>query len=421
MYRNIKFMSVAAGLFTCFLSVYFTTSNLLAKTHVFEQYNVLFEIDTPRVIGDLTESSANHYRTSVHPIYVLMMNPLGSLLKNMLGSSVLAAIFINSFFGAVAVGLIFCLFILLRMDIINAALLSILFGMSTSQLVFSVVPDTPSLAICSLLFTHLLFLVSLQQRKKYLVLWVVGGVFSLGVTTTNFVQTLICFVLSAQGICKSKSRQSIVLQTGLFLILVVGVTILLSLIQKFLYPSTTLFFTFGAYSLEKPYVSLLVLSQPLKVIIELMKNFFLINVIAPLPRVFTMPETALSAMSFSGVWTFTLSGCLAASLWLFALTRGVSGIVFGQRKISVFCLGIVSCLVFNVVLHCFYGVASEDQIELFIYTGNVTFLVLLFLGQSMLLKQLFTRVLLAALIFGVGFNNFIVMKKIISVASGMLA
>ena len=62
--------------------MYATLSNRLASTpgRPFELTNALFQLDTPRVIGDMTVPDSDHSRTKVHPLFVILVNPIGSLI-----------------------------------------------------------------------------------------------------------------------------------------------------------------------------------------------------------------------------------------------------------------------------------------------------------------------------------------------------
>src|SRR6266542_6965184 len=87
---------VVIGLFLFFFILYFSFSLLWAQTGSFTNYSIIFETDPMRVIGDMTSFGANHYRTNVHPLFVLLVNPMGILLSYLLKSQFLATIFLNS-------------------------------------------------------------------------------------------------------------------------------------------------------------------------------------------------------------------------------------------------------------------------------------------------------------------------------------
>ena len=139
---------LAGLLFLLFFSFYFGFSyQLVYKTPIAEYDDILFEIDTARSIIDMTVFSGYHYRTEVHPIYVLLVNPIGELIGRILPSNEMTAVFINVFFGAIGVSLAYLVLRLTNTKTITALLAALLFGFSASQFYLSIIPDTASLAI----------------------------------------------------------------------------------------------------------------------------------------------------------------------------------------------------------------------------------------------------------------------------------
>ena len=80
---------------------------------------------------------------------------------------------------------------------------------------------------------------------------------------------------------------------------------------------------------------------------------------------------------------------------------------------ATFVAGILLCLAFNAILHGFYGMGGRGQIELFIYTGNFTFLVLVLAGSYCLTKNLLVRSAWGLLIVLTGANNILVWKRVL--------
>ena len=59
------------------LALYLGIGQAFAPGRMFERADLALGTDVPRVIADLTRFEANHYRTKVHPIFVILLNPLG--------------------------------------------------------------------------------------------------------------------------------------------------------------------------------------------------------------------------------------------------------------------------------------------------------------------------------------------------------
>src|SRR5574344_214168 len=60
-------------------------------------WNALFDLDTPRVFGDLAIKDFNHYRTAVHPLFVIFFQPIINILTKIIKNPYLAIITFQSF------------------------------------------------------------------------------------------------------------------------------------------------------------------------------------------------------------------------------------------------------------------------------------------------------------------------------------
>jgi hypothetical protein len=357
-----------------------------APGHPFGHSSVLFEIDSPRVIGDMTDRLADHYRTKVHPIYVLLVNPIGSLVARteLLGEKITkyaVAILINSAAGGACVALAFLVFLQLGRRVFDAALLAAIFAFSMGHFFLSIVPETSSLATASLLATYLAFASGLKSGRAPFLPWVLCGVFSLGVTTTNFAQTLVCFTILRTSLADGRGRKALgaLLSAGRLVVTVVGATAVLAIVQRLIYPSSTLFFLPSSYREELSFASLAILERPASVLGELCKHFFCANVVAPHVRMIDM-GLPMPGVTYSGPWGYSCLGLVTLSSW-FALSLWGLARSSRQRR-SPFLLGMICCLGLSVLLHCFYGVYPDGKIEYFLYSGNYTFCVVaLFLGS----------------------------------------
>lgn len=412
---NKKIAITTLLVFSSFFSVYCLLSIMLAKTGIFSTYDVLFEIDTPRAISDITSFSGDHYRTKVHPLYVLMINPIGSFLSIFFPHKIGVAILINSFFGALSVGLSFIFFWLFSRNHLNSIFLATTFGCSMSQFILSITPDTASFAACSLIFNYTLLLFGIQKRQLVMKLWIVAGILSLGITTTNFAQSLICFISLTLFLNYKDGKlnfrffyQILMFTTGTVLL-----TCVLAVFQKVIYPSSNLFFLPSAYSEELTFTSFLILKKPLLVISQLIKHFFMVNFISPIPRTFHMSNTPYPYITFFFSWNYLLTGWLGTILWIGLLLSGILQIL-RLSKLKIFFLAMLLCVLFNLMLHSIYGVGEKNKIEYFLYTANFTFCVLTFLSYHSNSTNKFIRIMLIFLMTLMGVNNFTVVLYIIN-------
>jgi hypothetical protein len=406
---------VCIGLFVLFLALYGSLAVLLARTSAFDTYDILFEIDTPRSVDDFARFQGGHDRTSVHPIFVLLVNPAGSLLALALGSPVSAAILLNAAFGGASVALAFLLFRRFTGDDFSAVLLSLALGFSTSHLVCGAIPGATALAACTLLLAHIVFFEALRQERTRIGLWILVGILCMGVTTTNLVQPLILLsivVLSSTG---RRGRRSLPGSVAAFAIPVVCGTAVLAVIQKAIYPSSRVFFTLRAFARELPFASLWIVEQPFVVLGRVLRHFFLINVVAPLPALSSIGAKVIPAVTFTTSREWLGFGWLGAALWLIWLAVAITQIPRLERRERLFVFGITLCLAFNLALHCFYGVGEKGNIELLLYSGHFTFLTV-GLGSATLLRRGWgPRLALIPMIVLIGVNNLLVMASIVGV------
>ena len=116
-----------------------------------------FSSDTTRVLNDMFVWAGNHYRTKVHPLFVVLTMPLGLLLTKVFGMGQAgASIAIN---GLVAGGWAVALFATLRamrLARIDAALFTGVGLSASSSLFWFTVPETYALGSLSLLLPALL-------------------------------------------------------------------------------------------------------------------------------------------------------------------------------------------------------------------------------------------------------------------------
>lgn len=412
---NAGFVLLCIALFLLFFSLYWSIGNSLAHTGALSEYDILFEMDTPRAIDDIAVFSADHYRTNVHPLYVLFTNPPGMLFHYLLNSKVGAAIVINSSFGACAVSLTSVLLWLRNRNYMSVLLLSSGFGLSTTQIALSSIPETYILASCSLIVTYILFWINLQRKELYFVWWVIAGIFTLGVSSTNFIQTLFCYSLVIYAMTKKSANRlrSSVSLLYRFIVAVFFSVIALSLVQKVIYPASSLFFVPQAYFEEISYTSLFIARHPFTVLPQIFLQFFLVNVVAPLPRIFSMSERTLPAITFEHFQNYTFIGAAAAMVWLCLLCWCILKNASRKENNDYFLPGISLCVLWNIVLHSFYGVRDNGKLEYFNVSSAVTCLVWALFSGSAVPGKKGIKIALAILVFLMGYNNISVMKHII--------
>lgn len=423
--KKLKFLSLSTKdlvilfcIFLTFFGMYYGfSSRLIQSTPIAKYDDVLFEIDTSRAIIDMTVFSGYHYRTEVHPIYVLLINPLGEILGRILPSNEKTAIFINSFFGAVSVSVAYLLFRIIQVKTIISLLAALFFGLSTSQFYLSIIPDTASFAVFTLLFSYALLLISFYYQKVPLGFWILAGILTLGVTTTNFAQTVICYFFALSIPEQKRTIVGKIGKTITYTFIVIAIVSMLALLQKWIYPSSTLFFLPEVYFGELSYASVSIFDEPLRIASMVLKNFFLDAVIAPGANTISIGDRAIPAITFANSSIYTPAGAISLMFWA-AFSAMAIFPRMQKRQINTPDIALLGCVLVNLVLHSFYGIGEKGKIELFLYTGNVTSLTLTLLmvwfKENKSKSVLQAAVLLPLAVF-TGINSIAVLTQIMDV------
>lgn len=236
-----RIWTVRGVLFLLFFSLYLKLGTSLGATGVFPHDDALFQADTGRALGDLTDPGADHYRTKVHPLFVVFFNPPGSVLRHLTGSPVLAGLLLISAAGALAVAVAHGLFTRIGLDSVLSAAFALLVGFSTSHLVFASLPDTFIFTALALGICAWLAAAHPGSPKAF----VPAAVFAMGITSTNLGPVFLLF---------AASRRAGLRACAAFLAVVLAAAVALSLAQKALYPSSNLFFVPQAVHEDLGYV-----------------------------------------------------------------------------------------------------------------------------------------------------------------------
>ncbi|MBE9125821.1 MULTISPECIES: hypothetical protein [unclassified Coleofasciculus] len=402
LFRNTKVAFMGFGIFFIFYSIYLVIGILLLKNLTLSKY-VFFGAD----YWEWTLLKWEAYHKGSHPLILLIVVPLGYLINSLIKSTEVSGIILNSFFGALAVLLSSVFFWNLTKKYLETILLSIVFGLSMSQLVFSVVPESYTLAGCSIITTYILFLLSLQRKKLYFQYWIIIGIFSFGVTITNFIQTLICFI----GVRYTLTKRKIATNTLSYIAFVIILCFCLTLLQKKLFPLAKYFFLTSTASTQLEYVKTNLLNQPLSVIWELIKHFLLVNFwgSSPFTGVVNLGNSNRLVLGFfQQPLDYSFVGYIGLSMWIALLIIGFYKNFLTGRK-SIYIVVLSSAVFYNMVLHSFFGVE-----EMFLYTCHFTFPVLLLAVNHSVLEKNYIKLGLILLIILMGINNLSCMAQILT-------
>jgi len=323
---------LAAATVGVFLLIVAAFGDSLARLGITGQF---LEADGYRIVGDMLDPEGVHWRLTVHPLYCLLIMPFARAFTA-LGASRIQAVWIcNAATAAAAVSFLYAIQRLLGSPR-RAAVLVCLLGLSSSSMLFwMTVPETYLLGALSLLACFAT--AAAAARGSVSDLWLLlSGVFSLGVTVTNWSAGMALAALHRPFV----KAAAIVAATVAITIAGWGVErVLLTQMPSIIMKPSVL--SFETQFLVMPRGAL--------------AGELVHPVVAP-PGKFVERESGCRMLSFQGA--SILRGGLpavAASIgWLLVLTAGLAALVWGPAPMR-FRLMLGAVLAAQVVLHLIYG------------------------------------------------------------------
>jgi hypothetical protein len=348
-----------------FLAVYASLTDLYRRfPGYYEHLNVLFGEDQLDAIHGWVQT----YK-GTHPFQLLIVLPLSVALSALAGGYERGLAWYAAGSGALLVGAVYALARRCGARGIVAVPLAIAFGASMSQLVFASLADTYMIAALATVPAYFLLFRCLADGRPRFWLWVAAATFAFGVTATQAAPVGICFgilLVARRPRAEWLPRMTaLVAATGF-----IGVS--LAVLQRLLVPGVPLFFDPDVYlyELHAGYIAFPLLHDPLFVLRELAKTFFVFNVMSPLPAADGLiPGLRLEAvlrdvpLTANGAAPWAL-----VALWLALLAIGAA-VGIRARESRPIALAALLSVAWSMLLHTVYG-----TYELFLYTPHFTFL-----------------------------------------------
>jgi len=305
----------------------------------------------------------------IHPLIPLLMVPATAVFESITGSHELGLAVMSGCIGGFAVLLFF---FLLRMLIPRppSIALSLLFGLSMNQMVFSGLPDTYILVAISIMPSFMLLQHGLRTGHIPVPLWIAAGLLAFSITISTMVQMIIC--LSVLLFVKHQSLRPVLRYVAGICAAVVAIATVLVMIQHTIFPRSQLFFQPQVYNKEMQYLTPLILDHPGAVADELIKSFWLFNVVGQDPLV--VRERAglqVELVYFRAAVVYGWLAMAAATPWLLMYIWAAFR-TFHDRPQRAFTIAAWLCVGSHLALHSFF---STD--ELFLYAPHYSFIVLL--------------------------------------------
>jgi hypothetical protein len=364
---------------------------------LFARLDLVFDADVPSRIIDLTRVGGAHYRTQVHPLFVLLLNPLGVLLRGGLRalgmghSGRLAAILLTAAAGATAVALLFVWLRRTSAPGFRPLLWTLVFGLSSSQLVFGALPETYAFSGLSLVAVVL----AVADPGRSVALRLAASIASFGMALNNIAMV---FLARADALW-TRGRLVALLGATRLAVATVIATVPLAAVQLWIYPRTVPFYAWGGMAQDDrlSFYHPTSIGDALARGAEVGAHLCLFNLAAPRLEI-QGAGTGHPTVDFpSASWpAFRPAGLGHAGLWALLLGLAALGLASSRAELTPPVRAVGLWLATNAALHCVFGVS------LFLYSCQWTFAVVALgaIGSEAWAKSAPSRprVLLAALV-----------------------
>jgi hypothetical protein len=305
--------------------------------------DIWFAADQPRTLANMELAGSDHYRTSVHPIFSILMYPLFHLASVFGLDHIAAARALVVSAAALTAALFFYAMRSLGLPVVVAALFSaILISSATFLHWFAIVETYPFSALSIVIMLNALIWWPADRRAA----WVAASGFTLAVTVTNWM-----FGLAATYFRFPFS--SFVRISSIALVLVA----VLAIAQKLIFPTSALFFNPRKVASEYQWMQV---TEEIKgtghwTPVSNVSSFLLYGAVVPAPMIKRIDEKVTIVQNQDApVTDNTWAGIIATAAWVLLLTGGIWGALISQGKRPIAAaLGVF--LAGQLVLHLVYG------------------------------------------------------------------
>ena len=343
---------------TFFFSLYQATGYRLKPSEMYDRNDVFFRTDTNRALKDIVgHREGMKKRTSVHPIFVLAHQPIGSAMMEFYRntSSVkkydamkCASIFLTSVAGTGVVLLVFATLRAMGLTVWRGLLFTAVLGCSSTQMFFSSAPETyifSALGLAAVAWAG-------TRRSVGETWWQVGAIYAAGNLTANLAPvSLWCMARHWQGFAK---LGRVLLRVILTVTLTIILLALLSLLQKAIYPSSELFFLPSSVTNEGGWLYWdNIFKTPWATLRILLQHQWLSNIIGPEPVLQFFNGMPMASIE-QGAWAVFRPAWPLFALWGVLLAAATTSLFRKETYTHPF-VACLACLAFNFVFHSVFG------------------------------------------------------------------
>lgn len=356
-------------------------------------WDYLFSSDTPRIINDFSSIFGNHYRTNVHPLFILVFQPIILLMTGVTQNNMLSIVIFSSFISSLQVVVMYKTLTIINKSKKIAMLLSILFGVSCANIIFSFTIELYNIAglFLQLLWYETICIIKKDKRvdKTDYYKLIILGVMSLGITVTNYV---IFVIISLILLLSKKINLKKIIQINIIIIISF---LLLNIFQALVWNNTPLVIgkSGSSQELTKSSVNFNINKEKIKNVI---KNSYYNTLIGN--KIIIKNEKYID---FNKI--YFKNKIIITSIYILLIIL----IIKNRKKDFLIKLGIVLSLLFNSIFHLIYGNTS-----VFLYAEHFTYLIFILCGCCLEKETKIKILTMYSLIIYFVINNILTFKQI---------
>lgn len=331
--------------------------------------NLLFDSDSARVIGDASSYFYKHYRSTVHPLFVLIIQPLCYLLNGLTIDRMISLVIISSLATSTTVVYIYKILNTIKSNPKQNIIISLMYLFSFGNIVFTAGIEVYNIAV---MFIVLLWYYYIVKRNKtfdnysYVIL-ILLGISTAAITITNFIIYFI--ILGLLFITKKINLKKTII---ISIITIIGL-VSLNTFQHFIWKTTPLMWQ-KELTKEKDYVT--IKKTNIDSIKNVVKNDYYNSLIASNIKVKVIKNNFYDGENY--VLTFSKTNYINIFLITIFYLLLIILIVRNIKKDLFLNLGLLATLLFNTGLHIIYGNNST-----YLYSLHFIYIFILLFGINL--------------------------------------
>lgn len=331
--------------------------------------NLLFDSDSARVIGDASSYFYKHYRSTVHPLFVLIIQPLCYLLNGLAIDRMISLVIISSLATSTTVVYIYKILNTIKSNPKQNIIISLIYLFSFGNIVFTAGIEVYNFAV---LFIILLWYYYVIKRNKtfdkysYIIL-ILLGISTAAITITNFIIYFI--ILGLLFITKKINLKKTII---ISIITIIGL-VSLNTFQHFIWKTTPLMWQ-KELTKEKDYVT--IKKTSVDSIKNVVKNDYYNSLIASNIKVKVIKNNFYNGENY--ILTFPKTNYVNIFLITIFYLLLIILIVRNIKKDLFLNLGLFATLLFNTGLHIIYGNNST-----YLYSLHFIYIFILLFGINL--------------------------------------